>query len=59
MIYQINTNGSGFKVLYSFRTDTGSEPHGFVTVVGHDLYGMTDLGGRQSRNGVPVRPSQP
>ena len=45
VIYQINTNGSGFKVLYSFRTVTGSEPHGFVTVVGHDLYGMTDLGG--------------
>ena len=46
-IFSINTDGSNYQLLHSFRggaTD-GSEPYGGVTVSGSTLYGMTFSGG--------------
>ncbi len=40
-IYEINTDGSGFQVLHSFKKSDGTQPHGFVIVHGDYLYGMT------------------
>jgi uncharacterized repeat protein (TIGR03803 family) len=45
-IYKLNTDGNGFKVLYSFRNCAGTQPHGFVVIDGHDLFGMTRKGGK-------------
>jgi uncharacterized repeat protein (TIGR03803 family) len=45
-IFQINTDGSGYDVLYSFDTgDTGANPWGSLTFSGSALYGMTYAGG--------------
>ncbi|MGO9017794.1 MAG: choice-of-anchor tandem repeat GloVer-containing protein [Syntrophobacteraceae bacterium] len=46
-IFQINTNGKGYKVLYSFGTVTndGANPNGSLTLSGSTLYGMTSQGG--------------
>jgi uncharacterized repeat protein (TIGR03803 family) len=43
-MYQLNTDGTGYTVLHSFKNSDGTEPRGFVIVVGHDLYGMTRQG---------------
>ncbi len=46
-VFSINTDGSGYQVLYSF-TDTGNdgaEPYAGLTVVGSTLFGTTVDGG--------------
>ncbi len=45
VIYQINADGSGYKVLYAFSKSGGAQPHGFATMSGDVLYGMTRKGG--------------
>lgn len=40
-IYEMNTDGSGFQVLHSFKKSDGAQPHGYVIVSGGYLYGMT------------------
>lgn len=51
VIYQINTDGSGYQVLHSFEKSDGTDPHGFVTISGDDLYGMTrEDGGKKGHD---------
>ncbi|MGO9465606.1 MAG: choice-of-anchor tandem repeat GloVer-containing protein [Isosphaeraceae bacterium] len=40
-IYAINTKDGRYKMLYSFSKSDGTDPHGFVIVDHHNLYGMT------------------
>ncbi len=47
-IFEINTDGSGYKVLYSFGSigsGDGNYPDGDLILVGSTLYGMTSQGG--------------
>src|SRR5208283_4085285 len=45
-IFQINTSGAGYQVLYSFLgTPDGEYPVGSLTLSGTTLYGMTSGGG--------------
>ena len=47
-IFRINTNGIGYKVLYSFGdngANDGANPNGSLTLSGSTFYGMTSLGG--------------
>jgi uncharacterized repeat protein (TIGR03803 family) len=56
VLFSMNTDGTGFKVLFSFGGDNhqkksdkyGTEPHGTPTLVGHHLYGMTRKGGEKA-----------
>jgi len=43
--FQIETNGSGFVLLHRFIDGVGKQPYGDLTLVGSDLYGMTQQGG--------------
>jgi large repetitive protein len=46
-IFQINTDGTGYMVLYSFGSvaNDGANPQGDLTLSGSTLYGMTYVGG--------------
>jgi uncharacterized repeat protein (TIGR03803 family) len=46
-IFQINTSGTGYQVLYSFGSvaNDGTNPFGSLTLSGTMLYGMTQVGG--------------
>ena len=46
-IFQINTDGTGYRVLYSFGSvaNDGTNPYGSLTLSGSMLYGMTETGG--------------
>jgi len=47
-IYSVNTDGTGFKVLWNFNESydsNGAYPYGSLTLVGGKLYGMTSSGG--------------
>jgi len=46
-IFQINADGTGFKLIHSFAdgTDDGSYPYGSLVLNGTALYGMTAQGG--------------
>ena len=46
-IFQINTDGTGYQVLYSFGgvANDGCAPFGSLTLSGSMLYGMTEVGG--------------
>jgi uncharacterized repeat protein (TIGR03803 family) len=46
-IFQINTDGTGYLVLYSFENvaNNGYAPFGSLTLSGSTLYGMTEVGG--------------
>ncbi|HVM62413.1 MAG TPA: choice-of-anchor tandem repeat GloVer-containing protein [Verrucomicrobiae bacterium] len=50
MIFQINTDGSGYTNLYSFAgyPIDGSVPNGSLTLNGTNLYGITEWGGSQN-----------
>jgi uncharacterized repeat protein (TIGR03803 family) len=43
-IFRINTNGSGFVVLKTFKGGDGANPYGALLVFGSALYGTTDSG---------------
>lgn len=43
-LYQLRPGGGHFKMLHSFTAATGDTPHGFVTQIGHRIYGMTRYG---------------
>jgi uncharacterized repeat protein (TIGR03803 family) len=47
-VFQINTNGTGFRVLHEFETSTGQGPWGSLLLYGSTLYGMTQGGGSNS-----------
>jgi uncharacterized repeat protein (TIGR03803 family) len=53
-IYAINTDGTGFHVLYSFAQATGMQPHGSLLLHGGSLFGMTPQGGT-ANDGVVFR----
>ena len=46
-IFQINSDGTGYQVLYSFGgvANDGAYPYGSLTLSGTTLYGMTQVGG--------------
>jgi uncharacterized repeat protein (TIGR03803 family) len=46
-IFQINTDGTGYQVLYSFGSiaNDGTNPYGSLILSGTTLYGMTEIGG--------------
>jgi uncharacterized repeat protein (TIGR03803 family) len=47
VVFQVNTDGSGFSLLHEFAggLSDGSYPRGSLTLSGADLYGMTNMGG--------------
>jgi uncharacterized repeat protein (TIGR03803 family) len=45
MVFQINTDGTGFAPLYQFAGTDGSTPQGSLTLAGSVLYGTTHSGG--------------
>ncbi len=53
-IFQINTDGTGYKTLYRFSggTSDGANPYGSLTLSGSTLYGMTYEGGGASNDGT-------
>ena len=54
-VYSLKTDGSGFKVLYSFTGgDDGGNPQATVTLSGNALYGTTRLRGKYG-NGTIFR----
>ncbi len=44
-IFTVDTDGTGFKMLYNFGVTDGEAPLGDLTLVGPKLYGMTMTGG--------------
>ena len=44
-LYQMDLDGTHFRLLHSFVPEDGDVPHGFVIQVGNTIYGMTRLGG--------------
>ncbi len=52
VLFKININGTGFKRLVDFDgINKGSYPIGSLTLSGNQLYGMTELGGKNN-NGI-------
>lgn len=52
-IYQIATNGTKYKVLYSFAKSTGASPgYGSLFLEGNSLYGTTEAGGSSGQGVV-------
>lgn len=59
-IFSVNTNGSGFKILYIFTTNSfgmdinrdGVEPWGGLILSGNTLYGTASLGGTNGNGTV-------
>jgi uncharacterized repeat protein (TIGR03803 family) len=47
-LFQMNTDGTHFKVLFSFHKKTGYDPHGTPTFANGHLYGLTRQGGGSS-----------
>jgi uncharacterized repeat protein (TIGR03803 family) len=46
ILYRLNLDGSGFKVLHAFRGPDGSQPQGTPVMHAGMLYGVTQAGGR-------------
>jgi uncharacterized repeat protein (TIGR03803 family) len=44
-VFALNTNGSGFKVLYNFTYSEGDRPEAGLVLSGNTLYGTTPEGG--------------
>jgi uncharacterized repeat protein (TIGR03803 family) len=45
-VFKMNTDGSGYKVIYYFQgSGDGGDPYGGVIVSGNTLYGMAGIGG--------------
>ena len=44
-IFSIDTNGSGYKNLYTFIGSNGKDPSGSLIISGNTLFGMTPGGG--------------
>jgi uncharacterized repeat protein (TIGR03803 family) len=51
-VYQIKPDGSDYKIIHSFKPSEGTDPHGFVIVAHHNLYGMTRQGGGSTNFGT-------
>ena len=53
-IFRMNTDGSGYQVLYSFSggSTDGAAPYGSLTLSGSTLYGMTSRGGANGGYGT-------
>src|SRR5207253_333285 len=45
VVFQMNTDGTGFSLLHEFQGTDGGEPNASLTVVGSKLYGTTEQGG--------------
>jgi uncharacterized repeat protein (TIGR03803 family) len=43
-VYQVSTNGSGYKILFSFVPWVGVNPFGALTISGTQLFGLTTAG---------------
>jgi uncharacterized repeat protein (TIGR03803 family) len=52
-VYSVNTDGSNFKIVYSFGGTDGSTPWGGLVLSGNTLYGTTKAGGALTR-GSPL-----
>src|SRR5215475_2716259 len=50
-VFKVNTDGTGFAPLYSFRTAEGAHPVAALVASGNTLYGTAQLGGI-SNNGT-------
>lgn len=47
-IFQMDTNGQNYSVIYSFEGTNGSTPNGTLTQVGDRIWGTTKSGGNQN-----------
>jgi uncharacterized repeat protein (TIGR03803 family) len=47
-VFEINTNGTAFRVLHRFNGADGRDPWGSLLLSGSTLYGMTSQGGSNS-----------
>jgi uncharacterized repeat protein (TIGR03803 family)/parallel beta-helix repeat protein len=45
VIFRLNTDGTGYSVIYNFTWSTGAYPQGSLLLVGATLYGMAPSGG--------------
>jgi len=52
VIFSIDTNGTGYNVMYSFSSTSGHLALGHLTLAGNKLYGMTCLGPGSQGQGV-------
>lgn len=50
-VFAVNTNGTGYRTVYSFSSTDGNRPYGTVTVGGSTLYGMTYYSGASGGKG--------
>ena len=48
-IFSVNTDGSGYTLMYSFAGTNGTSPYGSLILSGSKLYGMTSAGGGSGR----------
>jgi uncharacterized repeat protein (TIGR03803 family) len=51
-IFSIDTDGSGFKDIFSFDGTNGEAPFGSLIILGNKLYGMTNQGGAHDSGNV-------
>jgi uncharacterized repeat protein (TIGR03803 family) len=51
-VYAVNTDGSGFRTIYSFNGTDGSTPWGGLVLSGNTLYGTAKAGGGGSAQGT-------
>ena len=49
VIFSIRTDGSNYHKLHDFSDTDGENPPGSLTLLGHNLYGMTALGGKYGK----------
>ena len=54
VVFKLNTDGAGYKLLHSFtgQNGDGSQPKGSLALAGSTLYGMTSLGGQNDMGTV-------
>ena len=49
VVFQLNRDGSGYKIMHNFTTKTGANPTALIKGPGNKLYGLTYGGGQYSR----------
>jgi uncharacterized repeat protein (TIGR03803 family) len=52
VVFQISTDGSGFRLLHRFTGTDGAKPSRALLLSGSTLYGMTSQGGHQNLGGI-------
>ncbi len=51
-VFKVNTDGSGFGILHTFKGTDGSDPFAGLTLSGSTLYGTTTAGGKYQQGTI-------